>query len=132
MVFELTPTLEARLRQVVTRLHLDNAGVSRWLLTILDPAVPSNGSASEEDLLRQVNAGFPPEWWDRCRALTARREAGTISPEDLATLAEMTEAAEVRYVERMEALAGLADLHGTVPAQLMRQRGLTPEPLAAA
>lgn len=132
MVLEITPPLEDRLRKLAARLQLDQHGVERWLLTVLNEAVPPECPATEEELLRRVNEGFPPEWWDRYRSLIARREAGSISQSELSMLMEMTGDAEDRHALRLEALAQLSELRGTGLRELMHQMGVAPEPLAAA
>jgi len=131
MVLEITPPLEDRLRVAARRLHLDEEGVQRWLLTIIESAVPNKEQPSDANLVATANSGFPPEWWERYRRLVAEREAERISSPDLESLMEMSREAEALQAQRLEALEELARLRGVPHTRLMAEMGFTPQPLNA-
>jgi hypothetical protein len=129
MVLEISPPLEDRLRLAARRLHLDEEGVQRWLLTIIESAVPGKEQLSETNLVATVNSGFPAEWWDRYRQLVTERDAERISAPDLESLIEMSREAETLQAQRLEALEELARLRGVPHTNLMAEMGLAPQPL---
>ena len=116
------------------KLHLEEGGYEKLLITVLDAVLldGETGSLDESSLLSTATQGFPPDWWSRYRELVAKRESGTITPEDIHALIEMTDAAEERQAARLEAVAALAKMRGAEPRQLMIEMGLLPQPLAAA
>ena len=134
MTLEIPPPLADRLHRVARKLHLEEGGYEKLLITVLDAVLldGETGSLDESSLLSTATQGFPPDWWSRYRELVAKRESGTITPEDIHALIEMTDAAEERQAARLEAVAALAKMRGAEPRQLMIEMGLLPQPLAAA
>ncbi|NTU82150.1 MAG: STAS/SEC14 domain-containing protein [Chloroflexales bacterium] len=79
---------------------------------------------NETALLLQINASLAPEVQARYDDLVTRREAETITPEELHELIFLTDAVEKQDAERLTALRELAELrHQTVP-ELMDALGL--------
>jgi hypothetical protein len=134
MTLEILPPLEDRLQRVARKLHLEESGYEKLLIAVLDKVLlgEDNRPVDEAALLTAATQGFPPEWWNRYRRLVTKRESGTITPEDLQVLIQMTEAAEERHAARLEAITALASMRGEEPRQLMSEMGLLPEPLTAA
>ena len=149
VTIELTPELEARLRREAARLGLPpEAYVARALEQHLGAGNPvggngSNGpatdtaaaspggsnvhglSAVEADLLQRINLGLPPDFWSAYRALLRRRDEGTLTPEEQASLVEMSDRVEEANARRMTALATLAKLRGIGLETLMRDLGVS-------
>jgi iron-sulfur cluster repair protein YtfE (RIC family) len=72
----------------------------------------------ETTLLRQINEGISVEAQRRIDELVAKRQAETITPEELAELSRITEQIEHRDAQRLAALDALAHL----------RLGITPPP----
>jgi hypothetical protein len=79
---------------------------------------------SEAELLRQVNIGFSADWWATYRGLIEERQAETISETNLERLIKMSESVELANVQRVGALAKLADLRGCAIEQVMESLGI--------
>ena len=147
VTIELTPELEARLRREAARLGLPPEAYVAWALEQhLGAGNPvggngSNGpataaassarsdvhglSAVEADLLQRINLGLPPDFWSAYRALLRRRDEGTLTPEEQASLVEMSDRVEEANARRMTALATLAKLRGIGLETLMRDLGVS-------
>jgi uncharacterized protein YkwD len=82
-------------------------------------------SESETTLLLAINrASRAPDQQARFDELVAKRQGETISPAELDELIALTEAAEQRDVERLQALSDLAQLRGTTVPMLMDALGI--------
>jgi plasmid stability protein len=81
---------------------------------------------AEAELLRQVNMGFSADWWAIYRRLILERQAEVISEIDLVRLIEMSEALEAANVQRIEALAKLADIRSCPIERVMESLGIRP------
>ncbi len=79
----------------------------------------------ESDLLLQINATWPTSVQKRHDELVTKREEEQITPQELQELVALTEAAEQRNVERLQALNTLAILRHTTIRELMVALGLT-------
>jgi hypothetical protein len=79
----------------------------------------------ESDLLLQINAGWPAHVQQRHDELVAKREQETIAAEELQELIALTDEAEQRNVERLQALSALAALRSTTIPHLMTSLGLS-------
>src|SRR5688572_7481548 len=103
MTLEIPQPLEDRLQRVARKLHLEDAGYAKLLITVLDTVLldDKRSPLGEADLLSIATQGFSPEWWSRYRRLVAERESGAITPEDLQSLIQMTVAAEERHAARL-------------------------------
>ncbi|MBC8160188.1 MAG: STAS/SEC14 domain-containing protein [Roseiflexaceae bacterium] len=79
----------------------------------------------ETTLLLAINQGhLPPEQQLHFDALVAKRQAGTISPDDLQELIQRTEASEQHVAVRLAAIHELAQLRGTTVAVMMQALGI--------
>lgn len=82
-------------------------------------------SQDETSLLLVINRpGLEPEVQSRFDTLVAKRQAETISPEELQELIRLTNASEQRDGERLQALLSLARLRNTTVPALMDALGI--------
>lgn len=81
------------------------------------PSLPED----EARLLQQINAGLPPELWQRYEELNARLHEETITPEEHAELLELIDKIELADAERMRHLLELARLRNVSVETLMDQ-----------
>jgi hypothetical protein len=87
-------------------------------------------SQAETALLLQINEGISAETQQRFDELVAKRQAGTITPEELAELIQLTDQSEQRDAQRVAALEALAHLRRMTLADLMDSLGISPPPYA--
>jgi hypothetical protein len=87
-------------------------------------------SQAETALLLQINEGISAETQQRFDELVAKRQAETITPEELAELIQLTDQSEQRDAQRVAALEALAQLRRMTLADLMDSLGLSPPPYA--
>jgi hypothetical protein len=80
----------------------------------------------EVRLLEKINEGLSPETWQRYRALKAKRDAATLTPEEHAELIALSDMIEAWNVRRLEFVAELARLREVPFPELVRQLGLVP------
>ena len=80
----------------------------------------------ETTLLLQINRGIPAETQRRFDELVAKRQAETITPDELRELIRITDQIEQRDVERLTALIELARLRRTTLDDLMGTLGIKP------
>jgi hypothetical protein len=80
----------------------------------------------ETALLRRINDAFPPGLMSRQQELIRRRDARTISPEELEELIRLTDQIEGLQAERVGALIELGQLRQTTLDQVMRELGIGP------
>jgi hypothetical protein len=83
-------------------------------------------SQSETRLLLQINQGFPAQTQRRFDELVAKRQAETITPEELQELIQITDQIEQRDAQRLVALVELTQLRGTSLDALMATLGIAP------
>jgi hypothetical protein len=83
-------------------------------------------SQSETRLLLQVNQGLPAQTQRRFDELVAKRQAETISSEEIQELIQITDQVEQRDAQRLAALVELARLRGTTLDALMATLGIAP------
>lgn len=89
-------------------------------------AMPRLG-VDETELLLQINrASLESAQQARFDALAAKRQAEAIEPAELHELIQLTDLAEQRDAERLEALIELARLRGTTVPALMDALGIRP------
>jgi len=129
LVLELPPEIELKVREVASAEGLDVMAFLREMteagLRHYDPARP----LTEVDLLARINrSGFSEAFWEHFRALAAKREAGTLTPEEHKELLWHTEQTEYRNAERLPYLFQLAALRGMTVQALMTQLRLHPVP----
>src|SRR5918912_919719 len=85
---------------------------------------------AETALLLQINEGISAETQQRFDELVAKRQAETITPEELAELSQLTDQSEQRDAQRVAALEALAHLRRMTLADLMDSLGISPPPYA--
>jgi hypothetical protein len=81
-------------------------------------------SKRETELLGRINSGLSEPQARRLKALDARREEETLTPEQHAELLGLVDESERLAVGRAEALVELARHRGTTVPSLMRELGL--------
>ena len=81
-------------------------------------------SAAETALLLKINQGFAPVPQQRYDELLEKRDARTLTPEEYQELLALTDQVEAFNVERVKALADLAQLRQVSLPEVMRQLGL--------
>ncbi len=87
-------------------------------------------SQDETPLLLKINRRLSPDVQRRFDDLVAKRQAETLSAEELEELVRLTDTSEQHDVARLEALDGLARLRGAPLATLMTDLGITRPPYA--
>jgi len=90
----------------------------------------SHVSSSETALLLRINHVLPADLQRRFNDLVARRQAETITPDELHELIRITDQIEQHDGERLAALDALARLRGVTLSALMDSLGLQPPPYA--
>lgn len=80
----------------------------------------------ENELLREINQGFSEDFWSRYKALIARRQAETLTPNEQAELIDLSDQVEERTARRAQALVELAGRRGVTLDALVRQMGIRP------
>lgn len=130
LILELTPEQERQLEAEARRRNMDAEGYAKARLfqegqQRATPAAP-HLPAREAELLERINAGLPPETWQRYSALTRRREAETITDDEYAELLQLIDVVEADNAERIGHLIALARLRHTTLDALMRSLGIGP------
>jgi hypothetical protein len=123
MTLSLQPDTEARLLAVAQARGKTPDEVVADLLDRL-PA-----EASEAELLKEINEGFPETFWQRYRDLIARRHAGTLTPSEQEELIALSDQVEERTLRRTQALVELAQRRGVEVNELLQQMGIRPVPV---
>lgn len=101
------------------------AFLARLLALRAQRAEPYLGQA-ETALLLQVNEGIPTATQQRFDELVAKRQAETITPEELAGLIQLTNQIERRDAQRLAAIEALARLRQMTLTDLMDSLGIPP------
>jgi len=83
-------------------------------------------SEREAELLDQIYQKLPDDTQQRLNELIKKRQAYTITPDELRELIELTDQAEAFDVARLELISELAHLRNVPLAQLIQQLGLKP------
>ncbi|NOX63846.1 MAG: hypothetical protein GXP42_18165 [Chloroflexi bacterium] len=81
---------------------------------------------SEADLLSKINRGAPPEKQKRYRELIAKRQGGTLTPEEHQELLELGDEMERLEAKRLKYLSQLAEIRGVSLTQLVTELGIRP------
>ncbi len=90
----------------------------------------SHLSSSETVLLLRINHALPAELQHRFGELVAKRQAETITSDELHELIQITDQIEHHDSERLAALDALARLRGVTLGSLMDVLGIQPPPYA--
>ncbi len=83
-------------------------------------------SEREAELLDRIYQKLPDDTQQRLNELIKKRQAHTITPDELQELIELTDQAEAFDVARLELISELAHLRNVPLAQLIQQLGLKP------
>jgi hypothetical protein len=83
-------------------------------------------SRDEGELFRRINEGLPEAVHARYQALTARRKAQDLTPEEHQELLGLIDQAELAEASRAQALVELARLRGKPLAALIEDLGIRP------
>lgn len=134
LTIDLTPELEARLRDEAAKLGVDaRTYVVKALAAQLEPpgpAAPDSRSpsldAAEANLLRQINLGVPAAHWEEYRRLVGKRPDLTLTPDEQARLVALSDEIEEANARRMRPLVELARLRRMPLEQLMDELGIRP------
>ncbi len=133
LVVDLPGDVERHVREEASRAGVDPSQFVREVLLAhlaVGPTAKDGVPRTEAELLERINVGLLPESWERFHALIARRQAETLTPEELAELRALTEDIEEGNSRRMGYLAELARLRGVSLPRLMDELGLQPPPYA--
>lgn len=126
VTLELPPETEAQIRQVADAEGVDVATFLRDAAEArLRPAPPPR-SMSETELLAKITEGFPAAFWERFRALAAKRDAGTLTPPEQQELIAHSDRTEARDAERLTYLTELSRRRGVPVRVLTTELGLRP------
>jgi iron-sulfur cluster repair protein YtfE (RIC family) len=121
---DLSPELEARLRETATRAGLKPQVYAVKLLerqlTDISPA-----NMSESDLLLEATRGLPESVWKRYHELVELRRAEQLSPSAHEELIELTSVVERAHTRRLEFVAELARRRGVGLREMMDELGLS-------
>jgi hypothetical protein len=120
----LSPELEARLRAASAR-H----GLSLEELALQALEARWGTSVQEARLLKRIHRGFPETFWERYRALVARRERGELTELERQELIQLADEIETRDAARVRDLLSLSRLRNTTVEALVQNLGLTPTPI---
>ncbi|HLK55597.1 MAG TPA: hypothetical protein VKU00_03485 [Chthonomonadaceae bacterium] len=131
LTIELTPELEAQLREEAAKIGSDtNTYVVQTLEERLQrknpPLVPSHLSQEESALLQMINQGLPEAIWQEYHDLVAKRRAETLTPEEHARLIALSDVIAEAHTERMVRVGELARLRNMSLKALMKQLDIKP------
>lgn len=127
ITLNLSPELEHKLRDEAAKHGLEP---DRYILSTLQERLETKTAteATESDLLKQINIGFPTEVWAQYHHLITKRQAETLSAEEHAQLIEFSDRLEKLNVDRIQALIQLAQLRNQTLSDLMQTLGISPNP----
>ncbi len=117
---------EQLLRAVAQLPSQDFAMFVNSLLTLRAQREEPRLSQSETALLLQINRGISADMQRRFDELVTKRQARTVTPEELAELVGITNQIEQQDVQRVVALDELARLRGMSLADLVESLGIRP------
>jgi hypothetical protein len=122
------PTIQIETEQLLNAaLQLPREELERFIARLNSLRVQVSApvlSEKETELFRKINCGLPPADAARMKALIAKRQDETITDEELQELIGLTDESERLNVERMQALAELAQLRGVSLTEIMTQLGI--------
>ena len=127
ITLELTPELEQQLRDEAA---IQGLAPTHYIVNALKerlrpvPRDVSRLSKAEANLLQNINLGLPPEMWEHYHALLAKRRAETLTPQEQATLIEISDQIEQANACRIQYLIELASLRGTSLEVVMQNLGI--------
>ena len=131
LTLDLTPELKAQVEEEAARTGVDAVAFVMDALreklrsgTQRPSSLPSRLSKEETALLLKVNEGMAENLVAEYKALTAKRQAETLTPQEHIRLIELTNQREVENARRMEYLAQLARLRNISLREAMKQLGI--------
>ena len=128
------PTVEVRSQVSLEELlngvaQLDTPELERFIsqvLTLRAKRIAPSLLQEEAGLLEQINQESPPDVQQRYDALTARRRAETLTPDEHQELLTLIDSIEQADAERAQALTELAQLRHVSVTTLMAELGIRP------
>ena len=81
---------------------------------------------AEAKLLQKINESWSPESWEHYHALTAKRRAESLTSEEYAELAALTNEREIAHAQRIKYLVELAKIRHTSLDAVMDTLGIRP------
>ena len=125
LTIDIAPQLESQLRTEATKQGLN---ASDYVINTLQEHLrqtqndgTSHLTETESRLLQQINVGLPQETWAHYNALINKRRAETLTPDEQATLIEISDRIEQLNVNRLKHLIELACLQQVSLPTLMQQ-----------
>jgi hypothetical protein len=82
----------------------------------------------EAELLQKINRSLSQIQWERYDQLVGKRQAETLTPEELDELMALSDQIEAANVRRIKYLAGLSQLRNTRLSALIAELGIRPRP----
>ena len=127
LMVELPPEMEEKVRDAAQDEGLDVAEFLREATEERLRQYDPSRSLSEADLLGRICRGFSETFWNRYRALTAKRRAETLTRKEQQELIGLSDQMESWHVERLRYLVKLAELRQTSVDALTNELGLHPK-----
>ena len=129
ITLQLSPELKHRLQQKAEQAGLN---IDRFINRFLEEkfALPARSGSDEKKqeaiLLKKINTGLSPEFWEQYYALVEKRRNEQLTPPEHAALIELSNAVEETNARRMKYLAQLARLKNMDLDDLMEKLGIAP------
>jgi hypothetical protein len=124
LTLDLDPEMEARVRDAAAAEGLDPSSFVLAAVRQRLPAEKSPADMSDSEILMRVGRGFPVEFWVRYNELKAKRDALTITQDELRELISFSDRVEEEDAERLRFLLELSRRQGTTVRELMAKLGL--------
>ncbi len=120
LTLQLDVELETQIRVLAAQ---QGVTPERWLLEDIRSRLLSN---DETALLQRILQGQTETFWTHYRELIAKRQAATITSNELTDLIELSDELELQNAGRIEALVQLATLRKQDVHSLCAELGLAP------
>jgi hypothetical protein len=127
VTLDLPPDLESHIRDRATAAGVDLSTLAIQMLRAGAGLESTPAAVSEAELLRRIDLGLTPEFWDRFRHLTDRMEDGVMTEAERDEYLPMTDRLEETNARRLEAVVALSRLRGVSFDTLMDDLGLRPK-----
>ncbi len=130
ITLNLSPELEQELRTEAAKQGLEP---DRYIIHALQERLQAKSAieATESDLLKKINIGFPAETWAQYHTLIAKRQTETLTPREYERLIQLSDRLEKLNVVRIQALIQLAKLRNQTLHDLMQTLGISTNPKIA-
>jgi hypothetical protein len=127
LTLDVTTELEHQILREARRKGLDAKGFILGLLRdYLASEASSRSQRGENELLEEINRGFPVEHWERYGELVEKLRGETLTSEEHAEMLSMIRIREEANVHRIQCLAELAKRRKVPMRVLMEQMGIEP------